>query len=161
VNWDAIGAAGETLGAVAVFVSLIYLAIQIRAQNKESRIASVHEIIEAFRQSTAMLINPEVAQIYVKAIRGIDQLEDWERMSFIATSALLMRVWEESFYQHSEERLDDSIWEAMETQYSDWISAKGPQDVWALRKQYYRHEFRRYVDSIDLKQREYRIEKHS
>ena len=58
MNWDAIGAVGETLGAVAVFVSLIYLASQIRAQNKEARIASGHEIIEAFRQSTAMLISP-------------------------------------------------------------------------------------------------------
>ncbi len=32
MNWDAIGALGEILGASAVFASLIYLAIQIRAR---------------------------------------------------------------------------------------------------------------------------------
>jgi len=30
MNWDAIGAAGELVGAVAVLITVIYLAIQIR-----------------------------------------------------------------------------------------------------------------------------------
>ena len=44
MNWDAIGALGEILGASAVFASLIYLAIQIRAQNRESRLGAMHEM---------------------------------------------------------------------------------------------------------------------
>jgi hypothetical protein len=35
MNWDAIGAIGEIAGAVAVFGSLVYLAIQIKGQNIE------------------------------------------------------------------------------------------------------------------------------
>jgi hypothetical protein len=34
VNWDAIGAVGEILGAFAVFVSLVYLAVQVRHNSK-------------------------------------------------------------------------------------------------------------------------------
>ena len=30
MNWEAIGALGEMIGAVAVVVSLVYLAVQIR-----------------------------------------------------------------------------------------------------------------------------------
>jgi hypothetical protein len=30
MNWDAIGAIGETVGAVAVIATLFYLAVQIR-----------------------------------------------------------------------------------------------------------------------------------
>ena len=158
MNWDAFGAIGESLGTLAVFVSLMYLAIQIRVQNKETRIASVHEITEAFRQSTTLISNPEIAQIYVRAIRGIETLEDWERMSFIATAQCLLRVWEEAFYQHSEGRLDEGVWKAMETQYSDWVSMQGVQEVWAFRKQYYRQEFCQHVEAIDLEQGQYRIE---
>ena len=84
MNWDAIGAVGEILGAMAVFLSLVYLASQIRAQNREYRISSVHEITEAFRQSLEQLTVPEMAQIYVKGVTNIDELSDWERMSFIA-----------------------------------------------------------------------------
>lgn len=42
MNWVAIGAIGEILGAVAVLVTLVYLAIQIR-QNTRSVTMSVYE----------------------------------------------------------------------------------------------------------------------
>jgi len=44
MNWDAIGAIGEIVGALAVVLSLIYLATQIRASNsvaqRDSRLKS-------------------------------------------------------------------------------------------------------------------------
>jgi hypothetical protein len=36
MNWDAIGAVGEMIGALAVVVTLVYLALQVRASTKES-----------------------------------------------------------------------------------------------------------------------------
>jgi hypothetical protein len=157
MNWDAIGAVGEILGAMAVFLSLVYLASQIRAQNRESRISSVHEITEAFRQSLEVLSVPEMAQIYVKGVINIDELSDWERISFIAMVQGFLRVWEEAYYQHSEQRLDDGNWGAMDTQFGDAISSTGFQQVWLLRKAYYRKEFRDYVDSLDIAGKTYRI----
>jgi len=40
VNWDAIGAIGEIVGAVAVLITLLYLAIQVR----HFRCAGVHRM---------------------------------------------------------------------------------------------------------------------
>ena len=37
MNWTAIGAVGEIFGALAVFLSLIYLATQIRQSNNQAR----------------------------------------------------------------------------------------------------------------------------
>ncbi len=48
MNWDAIGAVGEIVGALAVVVSLVYLAIQVRRQNRESSMLAMHEISQAF-----------------------------------------------------------------------------------------------------------------
>ena len=42
MNWDAIGALAETGGALAVLVTLAYLAAQLRVQNKVA-IAQVHQ----------------------------------------------------------------------------------------------------------------------
>jgi len=36
MNWDAIGAVGEIVGALAVVVTLAYLALQVRASTRES-----------------------------------------------------------------------------------------------------------------------------
>ena len=35
MNWDALGASGEIIGAFAVLVTLYYLTIQIKIQNQE------------------------------------------------------------------------------------------------------------------------------
>ncbi len=38
LNWDAIGAIGEVVGAFAVFLSLLYLALQIRNSRRSDQI---------------------------------------------------------------------------------------------------------------------------
>ena len=44
MNWDAIGALSESVGAIAVFITLLYLVIQIRAQTKESRLTATRDL---------------------------------------------------------------------------------------------------------------------
>ena len=53
VNWDAVGAIAEILGAVAVFATLAYLTIQVKQNSKllratirEQRTGSSHRIIQ-------------------------------------------------------------------------------------------------------------------
>ena len=49
MNWEAIGAVGEILGALAVFASLIYLARQIR-QNTQMMKSTVRQQLAAVSQ---------------------------------------------------------------------------------------------------------------
>ena len=41
MNWEAIGAIGEVLGALAVVITLIYLAVQVRQARMAQRLDSV------------------------------------------------------------------------------------------------------------------------
>lgn len=50
MNWDAVGAVGEVLGAVAVFVTLAYLALQIRQTRADLRRSVRQARGEAARQ---------------------------------------------------------------------------------------------------------------
>ena len=49
MNWDAIGAVGEIMGAVAVFLSLVYLGMQIRSNTTSMNTASRQAIANEFR----------------------------------------------------------------------------------------------------------------
>jgi len=46
MNWDAIGATAELLGAVGVIASLVYLATQIRQSRDQIRTATYQQIFE-------------------------------------------------------------------------------------------------------------------
>jgi hypothetical protein len=65
MNWEAFGAIGEILGAAAVVVSLAYLAIQIRRQNEESRLAAMHEISVGFRESISSFLDSDLVDIFL------------------------------------------------------------------------------------------------
>jgi len=41
MNWDAVGAIGEIIGAIAVVVTLVYLATQVRHARREQQVAAI------------------------------------------------------------------------------------------------------------------------
>ena len=51
MNWDAIGAVGEIVGASGVIISVIYLALQIKKQTKESQMASMRDLSQQMQQN--------------------------------------------------------------------------------------------------------------
>ena len=66
MNWDAIGAIGEILGAIAVLITLVYLTTQIRqntAQQKREELVSIQHGQNAV---VAQLQDPRVFGAYVR-----------------------------------------------------------------------------------------------
>ena len=148
MNWDAIGAIGEIVGAFAVVVSLVYLAIQIRGQNRESRLAAMHEIAVAYRESNIPFADANLADILTRAHNDTNQLTEAEILQLIVAVQGVFRVWEEAYYEHIAGRLDEHLWAAMLREYSSYLSAGGFDFVWQLRKNGLNDEFRIFVDSV-------------
>ncbi len=147
MNWDAIGAVGEVVGALAVVASLVFLALQIRAQNRDTRLAAMHEISESFRDSLSPLCVPEVAEVITKG-NDYESLTDSEKLVVTAFYQQMLRVWEEAFLQHGQGRLATTIWDTMVKQYTSVISSSTATIVWNSRKKFYDPAFEAYVDSI-------------
>jgi len=49
MNWEALGAIGEIVGAVAVVVTLVYLAVQIRQNTRSAKVCS-NQLIDSAAQ---------------------------------------------------------------------------------------------------------------
>jgi hypothetical protein len=80
MNWDAIGAAAEILGASAVFASLIYLAIQIRGGTNQGSAQMFQSVAaEQSRVSDAITGDPENLSVSLKMQNG-DELNRNERV---------------------------------------------------------------------------------
>jgi hypothetical protein len=149
MNWEAIGAIGEIVGALAVVVSLVYLASQIRIQNRESRSASVHQVIEGYRSSISALHEPEMADIWISAIADFDGLEPPQRLRFIIYLTVALRSFEDAYYQWREGRLETDIWRALLMPLIDVKSTPAFGRFWELRRHHFRGEFADYVDHLE------------
>ena len=66
MNWEAIGAIGEIVGAAAVFLTLIYLALQIRQNTSSVRLAAVDAAItHVSNVRQGIFADAEVTEIYI------------------------------------------------------------------------------------------------
>jgi hypothetical protein len=89
INWDAIGAVGEILGAGTVIATLFYLAQQIRQNNQAltrsnefAQANSIHQINTAFSGVWSHLASDGgLADIYTRALAG-EQLTPTEETRF-------------------------------------------------------------------------------
>jgi hypothetical protein len=54
MNWEAVAAIGELLGATGVIVSLLYLAVQVRQNTRQTRLAAQ----QAVSRSSESLFGP-------------------------------------------------------------------------------------------------------
>ena len=100
--WEAIATITGIISATGVILSLIYLARQIKSQNRESRISSIHDLNESFRNSITSFQNPNLADVFVRAKDNFESLSETERLQFISMIQGVFRVWEDAFYQYQE-----------------------------------------------------------
>jgi hypothetical protein len=149
MNWEALGAIGEIIGAAAVVASLVYLAIQIRSQNRESRLASTHQVIEGYRTSIAWLKDPDMASIFIDAIEDYDGLSVKQRLQFDMYLTNAFRSLEEAYLQYQSGRLDPEAWRAAMAPLRDTIATETFGKFWARRKHHFREDWASYVESLE------------
>lgn len=83
MNWQAIGAAGEILAAIAVVVTLIYLAKQIRQNSQAVQVSALRDTTEQWhRWSEVLATSPDLADIVMRGNKSYRQLPENEAMRY-------------------------------------------------------------------------------
>lgn len=145
MNWDAIGAVGEVLGAAGVIVTLIYLALQIRQNTQALRAASVDSMTSiANGIRTNLFSDPNVTAIYMRGLADIESLNDLERERFrlLMTNAL-WALWN----AYAQAQLGDSqSWDAQKPLLRRFLSQPGGDWYWQTYKKEFSKEFQKEVD---------------
>ena len=99
MNWDAIGAIGEILGAAAVVLTLGYVAIQVRHAKNETADQNRLERARGVREmALAMISNPEVAHDQIESFGWEAYYEDLGKAAGITPERALSVDWANAYY---------------------------------------------------------------
>jgi hypothetical protein len=84
LNWDAIGAGAEIVGALGVLITLAYLAIQIRDNTRSLEAGSLQSVLEGPRDRyfLPMAQSEDMADIYARGLTSLDRLDEVEKRRF-------------------------------------------------------------------------------
>ena len=110
MNWDAIAAVGELLGATGVILSLLYLAAQLRQGNKLAKRNATQSLLAARGEFNRFIAgDPALAELYWKGMETPDDLSDAERKRFQEVSTTLIRHYEAIFLDQDEGLLPKGV----------------------------------------------------
>ena len=159
MSWQDLGSIGELISAVAVVVSLVYLAFQIRQNTKQidentkaaQAAAFDSSISQTFAARAVIIENEDVARIYLKGTDAPEALSAEDLLRYRLTlHNLLWSIWNmQSQAQVGE--LSSETWSAQLATLERVVSTKGFQWFWANYSREFGASFQQVVADLEAK----------
>jgi len=134
MNWDALGAIGEVVSAVAVVITLIYLAIQLRHNTNAVRTNTWQSIQDAEQRFDEFLSGDRfLAEVWLKGQADLESLDELERFQFYLICKQLLDQFQTHHYHYEKGMIDEDLWRSWEVTFIDDLE-KWPGYVQVVRE---------------------------
>ena len=148
MNWVAVSAIVEIVGVIAVVVSLVYLAVQIRQNSNLARAATRQAIAETTANlATDLIIDSEIADIFVKHING-EALSPVENLRMQLRCYRDMAHWENVRYQFTEGLVSRGQWRGFRSNLAALLEIDAYREYWEHVSFHYSAGFQAEVASV-------------
>ncbi len=133
MNWEAIAAIWEMLGAIAVLATLVYLAAQIRQNSRFVQAATFHSTTRARNEfNFAVATTPELSALLARARDDNTSFDAEEQQRFNSLMWGLFNLFEDSLIQRANGLLTRETWESTRWAMADMLSSPAIRD-WVQR----------------------------
>ena len=151
MNWEAAGVIAEIVGALAVVISLIYLATQIRQSTNQSQAASRDAVSKSISDVMMRLAaDPEVSELYGRGIMSPADLTGDERRRFDMLMYATFECFESAFSQWQRGTLADDDWHKWQSTIGNFLSQPGCQDFWERASGNFTPSFIQYAEKVEI-----------
>lgn len=150
MNWDAISAVAELAGVLALIISIIYLAIQVRigsnAVSTNVRDSVFSSLQEWNYQLTA---DPHFASMFHKGLGDFESLEVDEQLRFLHTLYGFFKLFENIYLHYLEGSVAADLWiQNREIVYS-YSRTPGAQYYLSARRSAFDSRFLNEIEALD------------
>ena len=95
---EQLGNIGELISAIAVLITLIYLAIQLRAMNRIAQVDGHRDLIKQLNQHYEKMKEPLLMNILLKGSEDFDALSGQEQLTFETYMHSYFHICEQAWY---------------------------------------------------------------
>src|SRR3954468_11279935 len=128
MNWDAINAISQLISSIAVVVSVLYLAVQLRSSTRVARVAAMDAAAAALRDVTKPLMeNAELAKLWRTGLEDIEALSAEDQARFFHTAYQFLKALETIHYHYVHGMLDPQLWAGWRELLHHYVASPGIQ----------------------------------
>jgi len=148
MDWGAVEAIAESVSAVAVVVSLVYLGIQIKQNTRSTRGATYESAVSTFINLIQPLaLDADVAHSMEAITESWDDATPEERSRMIYMLFGIFKLFENMYYQHEQGNFDPELWTGWRNLMFAYYSRPGIRTWWLLRRDAFSAGFRDFLET--------------
>ncbi len=148
MNWDALGAMGELFGALAVVLTLGYLAVQVKQNSQGMKVAAKLDVEKDYNEYTSMLLqNSELLELQLKGMSN-QELNAVEQVKYSLLMQKATRLFSSMYYQYQTQDFSEDEWHESQRLMRWFTFAPGYRSWWKQNNKNYRSAFRNYLDGL-------------
>ena len=149
MNWDAIGAVGEILGAAAVVATLIYLARQMRQEARSNTAEAMGSWLADYNGMVLEILrDPKIAQIFRQGLTDFEQLSENDQMRFHAWMVPHLLNAQVLYFQLSDGIMHQRIADQILPFNAMMLKTRGGSYWWSTARSIWRPEFVEHIDKL-------------
>ena len=150
MNWEAIGAIGEVVGAVAVVATLLYLSTQLRQNTRAAHNSSWQAIVQLLSNlDVTEATDPSLSEFIRRAESSADGLSDDEMWKFYRVAQARLGVIEYAFLASQSGTIDQFYWDGILPYVEVLASKPGYAEFWVQQgRDIYHPDFVHYFDTV-------------
>jgi hypothetical protein len=148
MNLNYLANLGEIVGADAVVISLIYLAIQVRQNSQSQRTENYVRALDRLSAMQSILSQDgELSRLYAKGVQDTATLTAQEKMQFTWSLYEAFGAFEFLFHAAQIKMVPEEVWARWSATVAWWLSFPGMQAWWAVRPVSFTTSFTPFVDA--------------
>jgi hypothetical protein len=144
---ETLGNLGDFVGGIAVVVTLIYVALQIRSNTRATRAATFLGLTNAWQDVLLASADADFVELQIKASADPSAVTESEYFRLYLRSRVLFRRFENDFFQYRSGTFDPGGWEGYRNSLAaDVLASPSLRALWEQQRSMFAPEFAAYVD---------------
>jgi hypothetical protein len=151
MNWEVIQGVSSLVATLAVILTVVYLAIQVRRSTIATYSQTYQFATQALGEMAAIVgENKDKARIFSVGMADPEKLEKDEYLQFAYLGISLFRRYENVFFQYQTGMIDDDFWAGHRENLLWFFHRPGTQVWWEERRLSFSQSFREFLEKTTL-----------
>jgi hypothetical protein len=151
MNWTALEAVAQLVGSLAVLITLLYLARQVRQSNRQDMLNAYRHTYDSLNEFARSVVeSEEVPAIVLRGRRSYQDLSEAERLRFDHLHFVFLNILESHYYQVMATAMDDEYrqWALgnLAVLVRGYLDYPGAREFWGNVQPYYQPAVRKLIE---------------
>jgi hypothetical protein len=152
INWDAVHSISSMLEAIAVTLTVVYLAVEIKRNTHATHSQTYQFATQALGEMAAIVgQSKEKARLFSVGMADPSQLDNDEYLQFAYLGVSLFRRYENVFFQYQSGMINDDFWFGHRDNLLWFFHRPGTQAWWKERRLGFSKSFREFLEATSPK----------